>query len=654
MKFRSAPAARFSMFLMVLILLALAGAPARLWCQTPAQNAPAAARSQDPDGIVIEDFDTAVRFESDGTGERTRTVVARVGSDAAVRQLGVLAFSFNSRGEKLTVDYVRVRKQDGPMVETPSSNFQETLSPVTQAAPMYSDVRALQIPVRSLGVGDTLEYRVRWTRTKPDIPDQFWYTHDFINEGTVKAETLTIDVPSGKYVKIAGARAQPKVIQQNSRKIYSWSSSHLASDKSAREKADHSRSNPVHSVEITSLNTWEELGRWYVGFAAPQATVTPAIQAKASELTKGLATAADKARAIYDYVSTRFRYVSISLGDARYQPHTADDVMSNLYGDCKDKDALLRALLEAAGIEAWPALIGEDLPFDSAAPSLAQFNHMITVIPYTDGKYIWLDSTPEVAPFGYLQKSLRGKQALVMPPAAAPRLMSTPSDPPIDSTEIFQVKATLSREGTLTGHIEWSITGDSELILRSIFHQLPPAQWAQALQEMSYRMGFSGKVSAIDISDPQDASKPFRLAYDYTREKYADWEHFLIVPPFPLAALPPADAKAPQPIELGDTAESTYNATITLPPGYSVETPAPLRESSDAVDYQCSYSVSGPVMTIHRSLKTKKNTVSVDGWSEYHRLEAAVNANIARYVKLSPDGQARLGRVENNSGRDAQ
>lgn len=633
------------MFLIALLFLMLAGAPARLWCQTLPQNAPAAVSSQYPEGIVIEDFETVVRFESDGTGERTRTVVARVASDAAVRQLGVLAFSFNSRGEKLAVDYVRVRKQDGPIIETPSSNFQETLSPVTQAAPMYSDVRALQIPVRSLGVGDTLEYRVRWTQTKPDIPDQFWYTHDFINEGTVKTETLTIDVPSGKYVKVAGVRAARKIAEQNSRKIYYWSGSSLASDKPAQEKPVSSHGNNVHSVEITSLNNWEELGRWYVGFAAPQATVTPAIQAKASELTNGLATTAEKERAIYDYVSTRFRYVSISLGDARYQPHTADDVMSNLYGDCKDKDTLLRALLKAAGIEAWPALIGEELPFDAAAPSLAQFNHMITVIPGGDGKYIWLDSTPEVAPFGYLQKSLRGKQALVMPVGAAARLMSTPIDPPVDSTETFQVRATLSPEGTLAGHIEWSLTGDSEMILRSIFHQLNPTQWAQALQEMSYRMGFAGKVSAIDISNPQDTSKPFRLAYDYTREKYADWDHLRIVPPFPLASLPAVDPKAAQPIELGDTVESTYNATITLPPDYAVETPVPLRATSDAVDYQCSYSVSGSVMTVHRLMKTRKNAVSVDGRGEYSRLQAAVNANIAQPVKLSRDGQTRVGRV---------
>ena len=176
------------------------------------------------------------------------------------------------------------------------------------------------------------------------------------------------------------------------------------------------------------------------------------------------------------------------------------------------------------------------------------------MIPNADVNYIWLDSTPEVAPFGFIQKSLRGKQGRVMPARETPRLMSTPPD-------------SLSPEGNLVGHIEWRLTGDSELVMRTLFHQLNPGQWEQATQQISYRTGFTGKVSAADISNPQDTSKPFHLAYDYARERYADWNHLQIVPPFPPYDLAAADTKPSQPIDLGDTSESIYNAIITLPRG---------------------------------------------------------------------------------------
>src|SRR3989442_5676625 len=43
--------------------------------------------------------------------------------------------------------------------------------------------------------------------------------------------------------------------------------------------------------------------------------------------------------------SGRPRYVSISFGIGRYEPHAATEVLKNVYGDCKDKHTLLTSLL---------------------------------------------------------------------------------------------------------------------------------------------------------------------------------------------------------------------------------------------------------------------------------------------------------------------
>jgi uncharacterized protein DUF3857 len=45
----------------------------------------------------------------------------RIQSESAVRELGLLTYSFASSFETLDVVYVRVRKPDGSVVETPSS-----------------------------------------------------------------------------------------------------------------------------------------------------------------------------------------------------------------------------------------------------------------------------------------------------------------------------------------------------------------------------------------------------------------------------------------------------------------------------------------------------------------------------------------------------
>src|ERR1035441_4463219 len=50
------------------------------------------------------------------------------------------------------------------------------------------------------------------------------------------------------------------------------------------------------------------------------------VRAKAQELTKGMNGDLEKTEALYDFVAKNFRYVSLSLGVGRYQPHVASEV----------------------------------------------------------------------------------------------------------------------------------------------------------------------------------------------------------------------------------------------------------------------------------------------------------------------------------------
>ncbi len=56
-------------------------------------------------------------------------------------------------------------------------------------------------------------------------------------------------------------------------------------------------------------------------------------------------------KALYSYVSTQFRYIGVSFGIGRYQPHGAAEVLANQYGDCKDEHTLLASLLAAVGFQ---------------------------------------------------------------------------------------------------------------------------------------------------------------------------------------------------------------------------------------------------------------------------------------------------------------
>jgi Transglutaminase-like superfamily/Homeodomain-like domain len=84
---------------------------------------------------------------------------------------------------------------------------------------------------------------------------------------------------------------------------------------------------------------------------------SPELKAQADDLTKDATTDVAKAQVLYQWVARNIRYVSLSFGTGRYQPHYAAEVLTNRYGDCKDKATLLEALLDAEGIHSSTALI---------------------------------------------------------------------------------------------------------------------------------------------------------------------------------------------------------------------------------------------------------------------------------------------------------
>jgi hypothetical protein len=385
-----------------------------------AQTSPPHSSSKDDysqEAAVIEQMATKVAFDNDGNTTREQTSRVRVQTDSGVKQWGLLSFPFQSATQTVEIDYVRVHKADGTTLITPPDNVQDLDSEITRSAPFYSDLREKHVAVKGLGKGDILEYKAHWRTTKPLIAGQFWFQYSFQHESVVLDERLEIRVPGERVVKVRGPQATQTVTTEAGSRVYTWTYSKLQSAKepgSDEKKQTESARGllPRPDVQISSFQNWEEVGRWYWSLQKDRIEPTPAVRAKAAELTKDMTDDAAKLHALYSFVSTQYRYIGIAFGIGRYQPHAADDVLTNNYGDCKDKHTLLASLLQASGITLYPALINSRFKLDSDVPSPAQFDHIIGYL--SQGKStVCLDITLEVAPFGYLVPRLRDKPALV-------------------------------------------------------------------------------------------------------------------------------------------------------------------------------------------------------------------------------------------------
>jgi Flp pilus assembly protein TadD/transglutaminase-like putative cysteine protease len=585
--------------------------------------------SQEP--FIIEQYYTIARFENDGTSERTLAVRIRVQSDAGVQQLGELIFGYNSSNEGMDVRFVRVKKKDGSVVTASSDSVKEMTAAVARDAPEYTDYKEKHVTVPSLHSGDTIEYEISTRTVTALAPGNFWFDYAFVKDAITLDERLDVSLPAGRvhnFITAPGLQDASDIA--GGREMHHWRHANLTRPSASEPAKKKSQPPPAvrPDVQFTTFTTWAQVATWYANLEKGRTDPTPEIRARTQELIQRRSTELDKIAALYDYVSKNIRYVSLSFGLGRYQPHSAADVFKNQYGDCKDKHTLLAAMLQAANIPSDAVLIPFARKIDTAVPSPSQFDHLITAVPIGD-ELIWMDSTAEVAPFRLLSPPLRNKAALLVEPDGAGKIVQTPMDPPFLSTQHVEIEAHVSDLGKLTATLRYFLRGDNEFALRVAFRRTPETQWKELGQTIAALDGIKGEITNVKPSDPSDTEKPFELDLDFAQANYLDWSSKKSKVGVPLLAigLPDANEDSPDPVHLGSPLDVTMDLKMTLPANFSARAPVAVSVERDYAEFKSSYHFENHVLTAQRSLNFKMRELSPARISDYLAFSRAVESD---------------------------
>jgi hypothetical protein len=223
-----------------------------------------------------------------------------------------------------------------------------------------------------------------------------------------------------------------------------------------------------------ALRDWNDLGRWWWSIAKGRDAGAPPLQKAADEAaSKAGGGALERIRAVALYVRDRVRYLDREVGVGGYQPRPAAQVFNELYGDCKDKGTLLRAMLAAEGYTSYPMLVKASRP-DTVAegvPDLGAFDHFVVGVVWPKdapepkelasslvdvpgaGRLFVIDATDEYAWPGTLPAHLAGRRALVVTPDAAV-LVALPAGDPATHCIAKTVVTTLGSGGTASVRVE--------------------------------------------------------------------------------------------------------------------------------------------------------------------------------------------------------
>ena len=618
--------------------------------------------------LVYEQVRGNIRYENDGSGATDVYARIRVQSYSGVQKVGQLVFNYDSANASMEVRSLRVTKPDGQVITAGAEAIQDMSSPVAQSAPTYTDLRQKHVVVPSLSPGDLLEYETR-TTYRPLTPGKIWQVWDFVTENICLDERVEISVPSKFVAKTSttGANA-PEMKSEGDRTIWSWKTSQLSHmdrplaippagkmfpDVKTLLRTPYA-SHP-RRASITSFANWREISDWYAGLESDRRLPDATIQAKARELARNSHSDLEKTRAVYEYVARNIRYVSLSFGLGRYQPHAASEVLAHQYGDCKDKATLLESMLQSLGIKAYPVLL-QASGYMEDVYSPREFDHAITYM-VLDGKELWLDSTLGVAPFGYLLPNVRGKRALVVSPDKGSELRSIPNDLPTPDSYRFSLEGSIDSNRKLDAKMTFETRGDWEVLLRLGLTQMSLAQLQAAMETGMKRSEKADEVSLseLDATDPYDTSSPLRLQVRMTavlpeEKDKADGGGSKKEGSKPSSFSPenldefialflplPAENYASS---LGDPEQLAFHIQFRFGDKLSdkiseklkTQKTAPVRLTQDFAEYEQSWSWQPPMLSGDMQLTRKMRSVPGERKAEYSAFRAAIRAQVAEVI----------------------
>lgn len=231
-----------------------------------------------------------------------------------------------------------------------------------------------------------------------------------------------------------------------------------------------------------SLASWQSLGQWVYQLGAGRDQLPPAVAAKMAQLLVAAPDPRDRARKVYEYVQSTTRYISVQLGLGGWQTAPASSVASGGYGDCKALSNYTCALLKAAGLPAYVALVKagrDEADVRQGFPS-SQFNHVILCMPLaahasTPADTVWLECTSQTDAFGYMGSFTGNRHALLLTPEGG-RLVATPRYPAQANRQQRRTDLWLTTDGGAKATVRTRRVGLAQDTYAQLLHEGDPEQ----------------------------------------------------------------------------------------------------------------------------------------------------------------------------------
>jgi tetratricopeptide (TPR) repeat protein len=470
------------------------------------------------DAIVLDEENSYV-FDAQGRTVQTRYLLYKVLTQSGVEGWSQVLLDWEPwhedrptvRARVITPDNVVHLLDQKTLVDAPGADSDNDV---------YTDARVVRGPLPAILPGSLVEEEDTWTENKPLFDAGTVRRYYFGRIGVpVHDCRLVLDAPASlplHYETQLLPDAKSVRTEENGRVKVVFDSGPI-------EPLDQAEPNlpgdtpAFPNVAFSTGNSWRQVAENYGKIVSEQislADVGPLVK----QLTAGKQSREDKATALLQYLDGEIRYTGVEFGDAAITPRSPGEILKTKYGDCKDKATLLVAMLRAAGIPSYIALLnaGERQDIVPDLPGMGSFDHAIAFVP--GSPELWIDATDQYARLGELPSDDQGRLALIARPESD-ALISTPVTSSQDNLLIEKREFYLSENGPARVVEISEPHGSLESAYRSRYADPADKDARKDLADYVQSQYLAEKLNHIDTSDPNNISKHFTLSLESDNAK---------------------------------------------------------------------------------------------------------------------------------------
>ena len=480
----------------------------------------------DADDVLIDDY-VLTTYEKDGRAQTWNDWGSKILTEKGKQNMRLLTMYFNASYGRAEFIFVRVFKADGSRREVDlGRHCQEMIDRSQMGSNIYDpNNKLLQVSLPDLEVGDTMRVLTRRIISKPRVPDSYSDFQVLEHSSPILRYVYEVNAPEELPLRnivikdeLPGTLSSVQPQNIGGRILYRWEAKNVP--QFFREPAMPPSYTVTQRLLLSTIESWEEISRWYWRISLPHFESNRDIENKVTELVAGKLDRQERLRAVFRFVSQEIRYMGVTLETEApgYEPHDVSITFANRHGVCRDKAALLCVMLRLAGFEAFPVLIHAGAKKDPEVPQ-PFFNHAIVAVLNEDLSYQLMDPTDENTK-ELLPAYLCNRSYLVARPEGD-TLRTSDIQPYTKNLCKIKTSGKISEQGDLSATCRIVMEGINDNVYRGMLLRRSPKQ-RQEFVEAVLKGQFPGsKLLRFDIlpADLQDTELPLEFHLSFEAEE---------------------------------------------------------------------------------------------------------------------------------------